>query len=440
MEYSELIHDFVEGNLEKGQEDQLFMLLNSNEDLREQLRETMFIESAMKSDAAGIAPSAAATAGVFSKLGYNIPQGGTVPAPAPAPAPKPGFFDRLKGGFTGGSGGLGSMLMTSAITAVLTGIVIFLLINPVIYEGDIAGSSQTAAVENNVPVSESTEQPSTAVKGDKLAATSAPSGETGAAARNEMNTAAKQTTRTIIVRQNYNEYAAMNDKLDRILGAFSKDDGGGRAKDIPAVSEIGTQSGTAPEFALVSNSNSGYDPAMQQLPIEPDYSAPEVWENKGFGLNLEVSGGSYGNISDPKLMPAYKPDFSNMSIAFYIPVSESFQFGAEFRNEFFYQDYFSTNPGGQRVNHYQHPNFNTLTFNARWKYLQWKSLSSFVQASLGGNVAGPVGRGMIGIEFSPVDSYSFFMGGEFSGLYYYHNNNTFLAPKYGLIYGISFNF
>ncbi len=438
MEYSEIIHDFVEGTLDKGQEDQLFMLLNSNEDLREQLRETMLIESAMKSDAAGIAPSAAATAGVFSKLGYSIPQGG--PASAPTPAPKPGFFSRLKGGFTGGSGGLGSMLMTSAITAVLTGIVIFLLINPVIYEGDTAGSSNTAAVENNVPVSESTEQPANAVKGDKLAATSDPSGQPETASGNAINAAAEQTTRTIIVKQNYNEYAVMNEKLDRILSAFSKENGSSGSNNIPAVSEIRSQSGTSPEFVLTSNSGAGYDPAMQQLSIEPDYSAPEVWENKGFGLNLEVSGGSFGNLTDPKLMPAYKPDFSNMSIAFYIPVSESFELGAEFRNEFFYQDYYSTNPDGLRINHYQNPNFNTLTFNARWNYLQWKSLSSFLQASLGGNAAGPVGRGMIGIEFQPVDSYSFFLGGELSGLYYYHNNNTFLAPKYGLIYGISFNF
>jgi len=51
-----------------------------------------------------------------------------------------------------------------------------------------------------------------------------------------------------------------------------------------------------------------------------------------------------------------------------------------------------------------------------------------------------VGRFMTGTIIKPSSDYSFIIGLECSGMSYYHNNNPKIASKFGLHYGMLFNF
>ncbi len=73
MEYKHLIHDFIDGSLDKASEDQLFLAMASNEDFRSELRNTIKIDKALKARVSDFAPAATSTINIFNKLGIDSP-------------------------------------------------------------------------------------------------------------------------------------------------------------------------------------------------------------------------------------------------------------------------------------------------------------------------------------------------------------------------------
>ena len=71
MEYSKLIHEFADGTLESGNEEELFRLLASNEDYRGELKQQIAMKNAIKIDAKAYTPSAASTLKIFSSIGFT---------------------------------------------------------------------------------------------------------------------------------------------------------------------------------------------------------------------------------------------------------------------------------------------------------------------------------------------------------------------------------
>jgi len=113
--------------------------------------------------------------------------------------------------------------------------------------------------------------------------------------------------------------------------------------------------------------------------------------------------------------------------------------GIDMRQEYFYQEYEGLERG-VNYKYMQHPNLFSTGLVAKLRFMEISGLNSFVQAYLGGNEAGPVGRMMYGLEYSPSSDYHFILGVEGSLLGYYHGDQYFYTPKIGLHYGIGFNF
>ncbi|MFW5701359.1 MAG: anti-sigma factor family protein, partial [Bacteroidota bacterium] len=65
MDYTKLIHEFVDGTLSPEHEEELFASLRSNDELRSELKQQMAIKSAVRSDTKAFTPSAASTMAIF---------------------------------------------------------------------------------------------------------------------------------------------------------------------------------------------------------------------------------------------------------------------------------------------------------------------------------------------------------------------------------------
>jgi hypothetical protein len=85
MDYTKTIHDFLDGSLESSEEENLFLLLSNDDDLRSELKQQLAMKDAIKSDTKAFSPSAASTMAIFSALGFATPI-------APEAAANPVFF------------------------------------------------------------------------------------------------------------------------------------------------------------------------------------------------------------------------------------------------------------------------------------------------------------------------------------------------------------
>lgn len=74
---SNLLHAFLDGELEQSHEQPLFNELASNGDLRNELRELLAMRSAVQQDIEAFTPPLAATSNVFSSLGFALPMAST---------------------------------------------------------------------------------------------------------------------------------------------------------------------------------------------------------------------------------------------------------------------------------------------------------------------------------------------------------------------------
>ncbi|MFM7774376.1 MAG: hypothetical protein ACKO9V_05955, partial [Candidatus Kapaibacterium sp.] len=71
MTSSELLHSFLEGELDAALEPSLFSELNTSGELRAEMRDMLAVQRAVKRDRAAIVPPLASTAAVFGALGMS---------------------------------------------------------------------------------------------------------------------------------------------------------------------------------------------------------------------------------------------------------------------------------------------------------------------------------------------------------------------------------
>lgn len=122
-------------------------------------------------------------------------------------------------------------------------------------------------------------------------------------------------------------------------------------------------------------------------------------------------------------------------------ISKEFSAGIDFRQEFFFQQY-DGSENGQEFIYEQHTNYQTLVLAARYApvFSRYGIIQPFVEAGLGMNKAGPVGRIMLGTEIMVYDNYGFILGVEGSALGFHHGNQNYLAKKIGFHYGVKMKF
>jgi hypothetical protein len=421
MNYEELVHEFLDGALESGKEEQLFLSLSASDDLRTELKQQLAIRNAVRSDIKALTPRAESTLRIFSELGFTMP----VPAPTPAPVPSPvGFWTK----FTGFMGKNTSNLITGIASSVATAIFMIMLLK----SGIINFGNETDNLKNiskSIPVIDSRETPITS----------------------DLNNSLKENKKTYDTDKIANEpkivykYIYVKDNIQKADVPETKPDG----KDNTSNNEqlISTLSDFVPSHPnsinTIDRNRRGFIESNLDSRILPelitiyDISNPE----KITHFVIEANGSTYFYDIQERITQSNQQDLSNTSLSLRYKFNEEIQVGFEYRRESFYQKF----EGFETENLYayeQNPNLESISLNFRYapEFLNFSYAKPFVQTSLGGTKVGPIGRLMVGTKINFYDNYSLLLSSDYSVLGFSHNKNWFLASKWGMHFGFGIDF
>ncbi|MBI5324338.1 MAG: hypothetical protein HZB41_03510 [Ignavibacteriae bacterium] len=401
MDYTKLIHDFMDGTLEGTEEEQMFFQFSSNDELRAELKQQIAIRDAIRNDTRAFTPTANSTVGVFSALGFNPPST-VVDSILPAGnAAKPGFFTKYRQGF-----------ISAAVSIVGTAALFLLLMNPF-------GEKNTAQTNNNKQSYAQTQTLPESMPNVQSFSNDVP--------KTEVRYITK--VRYIDVPR-YVDLQPVQSISDNSVTSIA--DNETASSDLTSA-DLDSHSNS--EFSMINNSNKipelGYE-------TKNDFLNNLNFSNDQLGLSMELRGSMYWNLKKETINPYQFNKFNNSALALYYNMNDNFAFGAEVRQETFFQKYTSLNDDSTFE---QQPNFTTYGINLRYSApYDYLGISPFGQLSGGFNKAGIVYRGMLGLKYSPYYNITFTVGGEYSGFRYYHNNKGFVDSKIGLNYGVMFNF
>ncbi len=428
MNYEELVHDYVDGNLDPKQEEQLFLEMASNKKLRTELKRNIEFERSARFDTEAYTPSAAATASIFSQL--NIDSPAPVSSGAAGSPPKGGFFGFLQKNST--------VLFSSAASAVVAALITFFSIDsgsgdvnqmPAAHSGEsnfmAAGTDTTEQVEKsqNIPM----------VKSEETTETQQPKSE-------ETEKVKEKIVYVPVPAADY--YAMMQEK----------------AKDNDAAKEITEKKdqpkkkllkdGYQGELALNSPVNihsSGKEMALTSI-RSTDYKTIDLSMRNQLGLTVEVNNSDYWSLPTAAVKRSSNPAFEDMGLTLLYNFSDKFAAGLDLRQEFFFHEY-TGYENDILYNYKQNTNFFSYGVVFRYKpFVLFEEFPVILQGYAGGNEAGPIARAMFGLGYSPYHNINFYLGAEGSVLRYYHNDasqqgtNYYWSGKFGVNYGVSVKF
>ncbi len=396
MEYNQLIHEFLEGTLDKAGEAQLFLGLSTSDELRNELKQAITLDKAFNKRISAFVPTSASTIGIFQQLGI-----GTAAGIAGATLVSKSALSSFFGAYSQ------AIIAGLATLAISTGIFLGL------HSLETKPDEKTAAQANQI------NKPNTSsLKTNNLV----PS-----IVSNEVVT---PKVRTII------KYVYITENQD---------------KDIPAVDSPVQNIPDVPKFVNMSNllyspkpvqlNSKGYNSNLNGLD-QPIYSSctDNLEINKDLGLTFEIKGNGSWSLPSSTL-PIYSNSFlNNTSITLNYKISSNFDLGLDLRQENFYQVYKGTNELNDQFEYRQNPMYLSLSLSGKYTFFRANGFEGIAQGQIGGTATGLVTRGMIGVQFSPYKDISFILGGEAGVLTYKHQNNTFNSNKIGIIYGLGFNF
>ncbi len=400
MNYSELIHNYIEGELEPEKEEQLFLALSGNDELRKEFKAQIKIDKAFSQRLSSFVPSGLATTKLFARLGISnqllIPNVSSTSKKLIQP--------------------LSKVIAASLISATLTALLFLFAFKDKIfynipsdnkhfvYESFTKGNNDYYLLNN-----------------DKL---SEYQNKTPSQNFNQIQTKSIQKMQSNDIESN--QYSTYHQAITPIIDGYYED------KNTQSLNTLISDADFIKNFSYRKES-------FQEL-------LPQLLHNISFprkrtlsGIRLELNSNQYWQIPKPKISESWIPAFHNNGFALSYKISENIRIGTEFRNEHFYQNFSGTDDFGNKFNYIQFPNYQTITLSAAYKFINADLFDGFLQFSAGATVTGAIGRLALGTEFEPSPYYTFTLKLEASMLHYTHQNNQFISPKIGLSYGIGLN-
>ena len=132
--------------------------------------------------------------------------------------------------------------------------------------------------------------------------------------------------------------------------------------------------------------------------------------------------------------------YNNLALTGLFTLNSSFFVGLEFAQEQYFQSFTSSDARGNTYLYEQNPSLSSLSVVARYVPFEWQKFQPILQLGLGGTAIGPIGRGLLGVRYSPENNVSFMLNLEGSAMQYSHQNINYTLTKFGLSYGISLHF
>lgn len=399
QELSELLHLFIDGELEPGKETVLFSELASNEELRNEMRDFLIIRNKIKADSIPVAPPIEATASVFSSLGFSpslINPNSVVP-------------------FTGLVLSTFKKLWAPITTAIVASLITYFAFN---------NNFDYLTTKSHIPmmVSYSIE----------------PITQDVASNKNQSEKVIYKYLNDFQTVQNFASQDIVSQSNQVLVDKNSKENlfesvNHSQFKIFQGNFENSVKYNNHVKLKQISFGNKVID--IQQSKLSKN-------ESNEYSLQLRGING----ISFPSVQMPYKQNtvFSNMSAAFYFARFGNFKIGFEFGNE----------PFGQVFNNYEG--------GTEWQYTQnaaiyWAGLDlmyifdnellftggpqPFVQATFGGTELGPLAKFITGLQYySKETGIGAIIGLEGTLLSYINQKVWYNTKKIGFTYGMSFHF
>ena len=424
MEYNELLYDFVDGVTDSGQEQTLFAALAENEELRSDLKQLLAMRAAVQNDTKAFIPPASSTLSLFSSLGFS--------APAALVPVEVGMGARILEFLGNSSKAITTGVVMSGITALCM----------YFWMSDSAVEKSSLAVENTPSItSENKEGISSSAT--KLTSSSENSSQLMAGQDHTTITPPERIIKYVYIREKNSaseaqhtaqsalETTPQNSTLDAATPQADAVESMTTPRLFPAEYQASASSAFIPSIAAAATPR----PASFQAPNfvnSPTENSLPLW-------TLELRRLDTRSSEIPTLVST-APTYNNLALTGLFSMNSSFFTGLEFAQEQYFQSFTSSDGRGNTYLYEQNPSLSSLSIVARYVPFEWQKFQPIIQLGLGGTAIGPIGRGLLGVRYSPEDNVSFMLNLEGSAMQYSHQNINYTLTKFGLSYGISLHF
>ena len=194
------------------------------------------------------------------------------------------------------------------------------------------------------------------------------------------------------------------------------------------------QQTSTPIFSVNNNLNN-------ERVSQSDYRIYDLssFDNKLFAI--EVNSNNDFHLPDATIEPAEQMSMNNTSFAISYNFSENWAVSIDYRRENFFQIFSGTDPVDGALKEYrQQPNFNMYGIYAKYKNKLFGNFYYISQAGLAFSGPGIAGRLRLGLNFELVDNLGISLSGEYSQMYFMHQNDYFNSKKFGIHYGLYYSF
>jgi hypothetical protein len=409
MENTNLLLDFLEGNLDSTKEDELFMKLNSNEGMRGDLKQYIAMDRAFNKKLSSLAPSSKSTLAVFSSLGLSSS------APVSVPGNKAGGLSKI----LAGAGKYTQGIIAGLTATALTSVAFLTIFGNAIFNNDnnnvaaikpIVNNQLPASINNNqLPVVSSTSKYDKPIIKTKIVYV--------------------PVERQTAEQKNVVENTPDNFPSEPIVQDIAPTSLLSNASIVPI--NDANKLFTGNNLSDLTNFNTNFD-------SEPHLNFRTNAYDQ-IGLSIQFHGSQYWQLRQVAIEQSSIPKLYNSGFAIFYNLTDKFSIGFDLRNEHFYQEFTGTDNIGDSFLYRQFPNYRTYTGGIKWKFFNYNALSTFSQLMIGGTQTGFAGRGTLGLEYTPLPMFTFAVGFEGSFLRYMHQGNAYYSPKLGFNYGVLFN-
>jgi hypothetical protein len=444
MEYSKLIHDYLDGQLAGSEEGELFTELAQDPTLRQEFNQQVNIHTLARTDMGSITTPADATNAIFSTLGFKIPSSDFIGNGGANVSAISSFGRRLSDGFKN----YFPNILTASIAAVGTALLFLLLF-------DNFGPENRYDQYDYAVVSSSLASQPEAYYGKDIMANAAvgiPNYDNPNAVAVNDNTYAKESE---FWKQQY--FALVNsikDDLSRMFASreiYAKPDN----DKVFANNELQTAFMINEPYTDLSNGFNSNDLKQQ------DIFAPSIYQNAMMidspidesKLKIEYRNlQGYSMVNVDGVRSSGDLWVTNMALAVSYDIGDNYLIGIEIGNERFAQEFQVSTPY-QIYNIKQNPTLTWYGGFLRKEFPEWGYngiLFPYAQAFFGGAIAngssefyehlGPLGKAQVGFYWQASQNVSFNLGAEASWLLYQYQNNIYNTAKVGVTYGVNIGF
>ncbi len=411
MEYSRLIHDYLEGELPVLLEDKLFAEMALNQDLRGELNKQIKIHLITKNEMNSITIPSDATNAVFSGLGFSIPSAASTSA-----------FYRFRQDFS-----------IKKYARYFISFTALLLIGFFIYNTDDKSNDNVLKAEINSSLALS--QQSKNLNSFPL------SSSTKNEKQEDLNNSERNSIISNFDNFSHNSNPVLNGKIPAEVSA----------KEI-AIADNGNEFKNASESPFANNimpltiKHSDYEISEKTFKGNSQYLIGSTnfynyinnASQEPLGIDITWNKANY-NINRPKNLSEDSKSFvlgSNFSLMYNI--DEKHAIGFEMGEETFSQEFEYYN-GEQMTTYNRAPNY--FWYAASYKYTAdleiISGLKPYGKISLGGARGGVLAKSQLGLTWNFSPGFSFNLGGEFGTLFYNINKNLYHSDKFSIMYGLT---